>query len=349
MQRRAGFLLTLGLVAVTASGCQQPERAKVKRFPAWPQNVGPVAFTPDGHTLLVGVNNTVQLWNMESHEQRASLHDQSMIETMTCSPDGKTLATGSYWGAIRLWDLATAKEKSIVREGHGDLDGDRPKPRDCWYNITFLAYGPDGKTLTYVAGNMEAHRYHFATGQRKDLDWLKGRGRPAALSPDGESIACDAAPDVKLFGLPSGKEKRAFPGHWVVSGLAFSPDGKLLASVSGGNEGTSVLLWDLTTGKLKLSLEGHVGPPTRVAFSPDGRTLASGSSNIRLWEVGSGKPRKAFLAGWHISAIVFSPDGTHLAVVSDRRLQLWDLATGQRLDDGPPGRRLHETLKETKH
>jgi WD40 repeat protein len=83
-------------------------------------------------------------------------------------------------------------------------------------------------------------------------------------------------------------ELQTLEGHsrWVES-VAFSPDGRLLAS---GSDDETIKLWDPATGALKHTLEGHSGSVASVAFSPDGRRLASGSSDrtIKLWDPATG-------------------------------------------------------------
>jgi WD40 repeat protein len=118
----------------------------------------------------------------------------------------------------------------------------------------------------------------------------------------------------------------------AVNGVAFSPDGRTLAS--GGFEG-KVRLWEVATGQCLAMFEGHSNIVWSVAFSPDGKLVASGSADqtIRLWEVGSGQSLK-ILKGHNgeIISVAFSPDGKTLASGSyDSTVRLWDSATGQHL------------------
>ena len=111
--------------------------------------------------------------------------------------------------------------------------------------------------------------------------------------------------------------------------IKFSPDGTILAS---GSSDDTIKLWDIATGTLKNTLEGHTDSVRSVAFSPDGTTIASGSydDTIKLWDVATGT-LKTTLEGHKddVNSVAFSPDGTTIASSSDdTTVILWDVATG---------------------
>ncbi|WYZ45757.1 hypothetical protein EsH8_VIII_001073 [Colletotrichum jinshuiense] len=116
----------------------------------------------------------------------------------------------------------------------------------------------------------------------------------------------------------------------VVNSVAFSPDGRQLASAS--NDET-IKVWDTATGQCQQTLEGHSSFIWSVAFSPDGRQLASASidETIKVWDTATGQCQQT-LEG-HSSLVwlvAFSPDGRQLASASDdETVKLWDTATGQ--------------------
>ena len=117
-----------------------------------------------------------------------------------------------------------------------------------------------------------------------------------------------------------------------VSSIAYSPDGKMLAS---GSRDNTVKLWDARSGALLRTLEGHTKGIASVAFAPDGKTLASSSSDntVKLWDARSGDLLRT-LAGhkWIVHSVAFAPDGNTLASSSsDNTVKLWDARSGDLL------------------
>ncbi|MBD2741449.1 NB-ARC domain-containing protein [Coleofasciculus sp. FACHB-1120] len=114
--------------------------------------------------------------------------------------------------------------------------------------------------------------------------------------------------------------------------VAFSPDGKLLATAGDAGE---IRLWQVSDMTPVMTLKGHTRWVLSIAFSPQGKTIASSSDDrtIKLWDINTGQCLKVFQGrtSW-VYSIAFSPDGRTLAGVSDdQTVKLWGVQTGQTL------------------
>jgi RNA polymerase sigma factor (sigma-70 family) len=304
---------------------------EVRRFDALSEYVLAVAFSPDGKTLAVsGSAPFIVLCDVATGKETGRLPLwTSVVSALTFSSDGRRLSAGTRRQTIHVWDLATKKELH-------QFGGHRSQ-------VTGVAFTPDGKTLATASRDATVRLWDPATGiERRVLDGYQGLWvRSLAVAPDGAVLAAafdqwQEAPSIRLWRTATGEELVRIPTR-MNDGfhLAFSPDGRALASANGDG---SIHLWDPATGRSLRQIRGHKpGPCYGVAFSPDGKTLVSGGLDkmIRLYDVATGEERRVLEGqrAW-VMAVAFTPKGRCLVSVGghdDPSMILWDVADGREL------------------
>ena len=280
-----------------------------------------IAFSPNGDSLAVASDIGIWIYDVETQREQTLItgHKRSVF-SISFSPDGSLLASGSMDGTLKLWNVETNKNIATLEEG-------------------FVAYSPVGRvpivfssdgSLLASGGSRNAIKL-WDVNTKKNIATLNGHTDSiscVAFSPDGSLLASGAWDGtVKLWDIA---EKKIFATlkteEWLISSVAFSPDGAIL--VSGGPR--SVKLWDVTTGENTFTFEALTGGRQSIAFSPSGRTLAYISlMSVKLWDVGT-KTEIATLqgAGANLFSVAFSPDGATVAAGSwDNTVWLWDVQT----------------------
>jgi WD40 repeat protein/tRNA A-37 threonylcarbamoyl transferase component Bud32 len=199
-----------------------------------------------------------------------------------------------------------------------------------------VAHSRDGTRIAAVDIDGTAKVWEVATG--KALLTLPAsprqrqlQPRVVALSPNGQRLAVTFEGIVEIWDVATGTRFRTLPGHTrPIFCMAFSPDGKTLASGSGDK---TVKLWDAPSGKEVRTFPGHNVGVCSVAFSPNGLLLASADfgGTVRVWKVSTRKERLSWNAGGN--KLAFSPDGMHLAAADSIKglVRVWNINTGREI------------------
>jgi WD40 repeat protein len=304
---------------------------------------GFVTASPDGKTVAASGEGGIGLWDVQTgqHIGSLSIANIGLIISMDFSPDGKALASGDAYGTIVLWDVETRQASAILPTSQLEIQS--------------VAYSPDGKKLASSGRDKTILLWNLANGSGNLQYSLSDNARSFGLtfSPDGDTLISHREDgtiiiwDVSTAPETSLKTNRSIAmlidSHSSTisnSNVAFSPDGKTLASL--GEDG--IRLWNVSTGQpIGQPLSGYLNSVTSIAFSQDGKTVAaSGEGTVILWDATTGR-----LIGQpmdtHTSqqmSIAFSPEGKLLVASdsADGTVFLWDVSEGQLIGQPLSGR-----------
>jgi RNA polymerase sigma factor (sigma-70 family) len=249
-----------------------------------------LAVTADGKTFATGGHDeTVTLWDAATVKVVGTVKVAGAVRGVALSPDGKRLVAASDEslsdGSIKpvpgngaaVYETATGK---VVFRLEGHEGG-----------VRAVAWSPDGKYIGTGGADKTARLWDAANG--KELRTMEGAAmtiETVLFSPDSRVMVWGAqGGTTRLLRVGSEDGPVALPANGAVTALAFSPDGRTLATATRGvgQVNSAIRLWDVATAKERARFPGHQQSAASLAFSPDGRVLASGGTEgtVLLWDV----------------------------------------------------------------
>ncbi len=324
-------------------------------------DVWQIVFSPKGKYLATASMKTVRVWEVDTRKGVLEKEHEFFVAALLFSPDEKYLATRSG-KTVRVWDVDT--HKRVLKKEHE-------------YPVVALLFSPHERYLATMGGNTvwvceltnknnsssmthdnfvknilfsqeekylatrgddakTARLWNVNTGKEVIRMIHEGTVDGIAISPDGMYLATMSGKTARLWEANSREVVRLAHAGFV-DDITFSPDGKYLATMC---ENTAIL-WKANTGTEVVRLE-HAGFVDDITFSEDGKHLATKSGNIaQLWDAKTGKKVGVDFSYDDVENTIFSPDGMYLATRSDTIAQLWNINTGEKV-----GNEIHDDSKD---
>ncbi len=280
-----------------------------------------VVFSPDGKTLVSTdyADDMIRFWDVASGVHLKTIKNSpDTPNQIVFSPDGSTLVCAGGGGKMHFWDVATTTPIRTLT-GYPDLFRD-------------VVYSPDGNKIVAVSAGPIIQIWETHTSKLIKtyfVDFLRGIDH-IAYSPDGITLAyggvANAYYAVGLMNTETGEHGRVFRGHKdSISLVAFSPDGKILAS---GDESGIIHILNAATGESLKELTWKEDIRT-LEFLPDEQTLVGThyhGTEICFWDISTGDVIKTF-AGY---AIAFSPDWEKFIIKKKNGItQFWNMDSNE--------------------
>ena len=262
-------------------------QAVVKRLAGHRGAVNALVWSADGAMLFAAsgedvIEGEVRQWHVaDGKVARTFKGHRDMILALALSPDGKTLATGSYDQKIKLWNVADGTERKTLSGHNGAVFG--------------LAFRGDGKLLASASADRTVKLWDVASGERRDtLSQPSKEQFAVAWSADGKRLAAAGADNrIRVWSVsPEAKETTnplvvaRFAHEQAILRLVWSADGA--AMLSSAQDGT-VRVWDAAEVKERVLLEKQPDWPTALAFSGDNVVTGRADGTVAFYDTKTGK------------------------------------------------------------
>lgn len=263
-------------------------------------------------------NGVIQVWDMTRREVHwtGRGEDSSWVRSLTWHPAANRLAAASENGVIRIWNLDTKAEPTVLT-GHDGI-------------VSSIAWNSNGRWLASGGYDSTIRIWDVQSGSCKHVLRHLYSVYSVAWSPDGRWLA-SASEDrtVKIWDATTLAEVFCYRGHTTqVVALTWSPDSTTVAS-SGYDQ--AIRIWNAATGKTSLVLHGHTSNIAQVLWSPDGKRVASvGTDSTKVWDAETGKEAISLPSeGRRMNAVTWSPNGKILAAGSaDGQISIYNATPG---------------------
>ena len=281
-----------------------------------------VSFSPDGQRIVSSsFDRDVRVWQVSNGDCLNTFKGHRFwVWTAAFSPDGNQIASAGSDKTIKIWDISDSRCLKTIT-GHTN-------------QIWSLTYHPDGRRIATGSDDQTVRIWDITDG--KCLEVLQGYTnsiKSVQFTPNGKKlVSAHQDHTVKIWDVFSHQHLCTLKGHdSPVLSVALHPDGQLIAS---GSEDGTIKIWDIDKNKCLYTICEHVADIWGISFSPDGQLFASGSydKTIKIWRL----DQKIYihnLKGYddQIGTVTFNPEGSLLATAGESAVEIWDVASGNRL------------------
>lgn len=289
------------------------------------QNIGNVAFSPNGKQILMGSTQgkVAKLWDIKNGKLIKKFKSKAGFSSVAFSPDGKQILLGEYAGFGKNVHWIDIKQSKTLARFEAGSEG-----------ISFVQFSADGKKA--IIGN--PGDYNIGIWQLPKVKCihnpqvLYGDDKLIDFSANGQKIAVASYHELSLFEMGSQKKPTSvkLDKKLTPQAISLSPNDKLLFV---GIDNGQLQIRDAVTLKLTRNIKAHDKGITCLAVSPNGKYVVTGAADqqVKLWDIGTGKLLHNFTGHRRtLTQVSFSPNGKQILSFATKGVaQLWNTKNGK--------------------